>query len=109
MSFRQSDCDNFKHHLESQLSQHEPMIHDVQMVMRENLFGFQGNQQNPYLKITVIDPRNINSVRSLLENGGANYKGLLKGADNDGVLTFDNIQYILRFMIDTGVSRKSCL
>lgn len=107
VSFRESDCDQFRHYLESQLRQHDPVIHDIQMVMRENLFGFQGNQQNPYLKITVNDPKNITSVRSHLESGGANFKGLLKGADNEGVLTFDNIQYILRFMIDTGVSRRS--
>jgi DNA polymerase delta subunit 1 len=72
------------------------------MVMRENLFGFQGNQKNPYLKITVTDPKHINELRTAFEKGNANYKNLWKGAD-DGILTFDSIQYILRFMIDTGV------
>lgn len=32
-----------------------------------------------------------------------NYKHLWKGVDG-GILTFDSIQYVLRFMIDTGVS-----
>lgn len=72
------------------------------MVMRENLFGFQGNQKSPYLKITVTDPRHINKVRTLIETGQANYRGMWRG-DGDGILTFDNIEYILRFMIDTGV------
>jgi DNA polymerase delta subunit 1 len=72
------------------------------MVMRENLFGFQGNQRSPYLKITVTDPKHINRLRTSIESGGANFKGLWKGADG-GILTFDNIQYILRFMIDTKV------
>lgn len=73
--------------------------------MRENLFGFQGNQKSPYLKITVTDPRHINKLRSLIESGGttANYKGLWRGIDG-GILTFDSIQYVLRFMIDTSVS-----
>jgi DNA polymerase delta subunit 1 len=74
--------------------------------MRENLFGFQGNQQSPYLKITVTDPKYINKLRTTIETGQANYKNLWKGVD-DGVLTFDSIQYVLRFMIDTGVSTKN--
>ena len=32
-----------------------------------------------------------------------NYKNMWKGVDG-GILTFDSIQYVLRFMIDTGVS-----
>ena len=66
---------------------------------------FQGNQQSPYIKITVTDPKHINKVRSMLESGerGLSYKGLWKGIDS-GILTFDSIQYVLRFMIDTGVS-----
>lgn len=73
------------------------------MVMRENLFGFQGNQQSPYLKITVTDPKFINKLRTTIESGNMNYKQMWKGVDG-GILTFDSIQYVLRFMIDTGVS-----
>lgn len=72
------------------------------MVMRENLYGFQGNQKSPYLKVTVTDPRSINWVRTAIEEGNANYKGLWKAADGQ-VLTFDSIQYVLRFMIDCKV------
>ena len=71
--------------------------------MRENLFGFQGNQQSPYLKITVTDPKFINRLRTTIEGGNMNYKQMWKGVDG-GILTFDSIQYVLRFMIDTGVS-----
>jgi DNA polymerase delta subunit 1 len=75
------------------------------MVLRENLFGFQGNQKSPYLKITVTDPKFINKLRSMIEAGqGLSFKGLWKGVDS-GILTFDSIQYVLRFMIDTGVSQ----
>ena len=72
------------------------------MVLRENLFGFQGNQKSPYLKITVTDPKFINKLRTTIESGSVNYKSLWKGVDG-GILTFDSIQYVLRFMIDTGV------
>ncbi len=73
------------------------------MVLRENLFGFQGNQKSPYLKITVTDPKFINKLRTAIESGSANFKGMWKGVDG-GILTFDSIQYVLRFMVDTGVS-----
>lgn len=102
VSFTPQDCDAFKAYLETSLAQHQPAIYSVQMVLRENLYGFQGNQKSPYLKITVTDPKFINKLRTAIESGSANYKGLWKGADG-GILTFDSIQYVLRFMIDTKV------
>ena len=103
VSFTKNDCEPYKVWLDAQLAQNDPAIHSVQMVMRENLFGFQGNQKSPYLKVTVSDPRSINKVRSAIEGAGGNWRGLWKGVDG-GILTFDSIQYVLRFMIDTGVS-----
>ena len=102
VSFTKGDCPAFKAYLETQLALHQQAIHSVQMVLRENLFGFQGNQKSPYLKITVTDPKHINKLRTTIENGGMNYKQMWKGMDG-GILTFDNIQFVLRFMIDTGV------
>ena len=101
-SFVRSDCEGYKTFLESQIAQHQPAIHSVQIVLRENLYGFHGNQQNPYLKISVTDPKFINKVRTAIQSGAANWKQMWKGVD-DGILTFDNIQYVLRFMIDCKV------
>src|ERR1700733_14613826 len=86
ISFSPHDCDGFKTFLEAQIGQHQPAIHSVNMVWRENLYGFQGNQQNPYLKITVSDPKFINKVRTTIEQGNANWKGMWKGT-GDGILT----------------------
>lgn len=105
-SFVPADCEPFRAFLETKLAQHQPAIHSVKVVMRENLFGFQGNQRNPYLKITVTDPKYINKLRTTIESGSANYKGLWRGLDG-GIMTFDSIQYVLRFMIDTGISGMS--
>ncbi len=102
VSFAPKDCEGFKAYLETNLAQHQPAIHSVQIVLRESLFGFQGNQKMAYLKVTVTDPKHINKLRTSFENGSANYKGLWKGVDG-GILTFDSIQYVLRFMIDTKV------
>ncbi|KAK4546359.1 DNA-directed DNA polymerase delta [Oleoguttula mirabilis] len=106
VSFTKNDCEHYKTFLESNMAQHQPAIYSVQMVLRENLFGFQGNQKSPYLKITATDPKFINRLRTTIEAGNANYKGLWKAAEG-GVLTFDSIQYVLRFMIDTDIKGMS--
>ena len=103
VNFTQRECEGFKTFLDAQLATHQPAIHSVQIVLRENLYGFQGNQQNPYIKITVNDPKFINKVRSVIEQGTANYKGMWKGSGDGGILTFDSIAYVLRFMIDCKV------
>ncbi|KAL8934824.1 MAG: hypothetical protein Q9211_005029 [Gyalolechia sp. 1 TL-2023] len=106
VSFSKDDCDGFRSYLDAQIASHEPAIHSVQMVLRENLMKFQGNQKSPYLKITVTDPKFINRVRSRFEEGTSNYKGFWKGAEG-GIMTFDSLQYVLRFMVDTGVTGMS--
>jgi DNA polymerase delta subunit 1 len=107
ISFQKEDCEGFKSFLEVKLGQNQPAIYTVQMVMRENLFGFQGNQKSPYIKITVTDPKYINKLRTVIEANEANYKGLWRGVDS-GILTFDQLAYVLRFMVDTKVG-QSCV
>jgi DNA polymerase delta subunit 1 len=106
VNFGRGDCEAFKIYLEGQIAQHQPAIHTVQLCLRENLYGYQGNQQSPYIKITVTDPKFINKVRTTIEKGEANWKGMWKGAEG-GILTFDSIQYVLRFMIDTKMQGMS--
>ncbi|OAA58962.1 DNA polymerase delta catalytic subunit [Niveomyces insectorum RCEF 264] len=98
-SFAPSDCQNFRTYLESQLALHQPGIYSVQMTMRESIFGFQNNTQNPFLKITVTDPKLISRVRSLIEKRNANWKGLW-GQSKNQIMTYDNLQYVMRFMVD---------
>ncbi|KAJ1329725.1 DNA polymerase delta subunit 1 [Microdochium nivale] len=106
VSFTPKDCEPFKAYLETQLAQHQPVIYSCQIVLRENIYGFQGNVQSPYIKVTVTDPKAVPRVRSTIERGDANWKGLWKGADG-GVKTFDNLQYILRFMVDCKIPGMS--
>jgi DNA polymerase delta subunit 1 len=106
VGFGPNDCGAYKTYLESecqkQFNQHSAVIHSVQMTMRENILRYQGNQKSPYLKITVVDHKMINRVRTMVQKGNANWKRLWP-AREDGILTFDNIAYVLRFMIDTKV------
>jgi DNA polymerase delta subunit 1 len=102
VSFTAEDCPKYRAYLETQVAMHQTAIDSVTMTMRENIYGFQGNIQNPYLKITVTDPKLINKVRTTIETGKANWKGMWKSADGT-VMTYDNIQYLLRFMVDCSV------
>lgn len=102
VGFSAKDAVPFKAYLETQVAQHEPVIDNVSMLMRENIYGFQNNTQNPFLKISVTNPKFINKVRSTIQSCNANWKGLWKSPDGQ-ILTFDNIQYVLRFMVDCKV------
>ncbi|KAF7193604.1 DNA polymerase delta catalytic subunit [Pseudocercospora fuligena] len=106
VSFTKNDCEPFKVFLETSMAQHSAAIHSVQMVLRENMYGFQGNTKSPYLKITVTDPKHISRLRTAIETGNANYKGMWKVAEG-GILTFDMIAYVLRFMVDTKMAGMS--
>jgi DNA polymerase delta subunit 1 len=109
IGFQPQDCNAYKIYLESecqkQLNQHSGAIYSVQMTMRENILRYQGNQKSPYLKITVNDPKIIGRVRNMVHNSNANWKGLWPATTDGKILIFDNIAYVLRFMIDTKVSR----
>lgn len=102
VSFQPQDCANYKAYLETQIAQHQPAIHSIQFAMREDIYGFQGNVQSPYLKVTVADPKFIPKVRAVIESGQANWKGMWKTPDGR-IKTYDNIQYVLRFMVDCKV------
>jgi len=106
IGFTHENIEGYRKWLDQKLSNgREPVIHKVEIVMRENLYHFRGNQKSPYLKISVTDPRNISRVRSILEKGEGNYHGMWPVSD--GLMTFDNIQYVMRFMVDTKIAGMS--
>ncbi|KAI0014826.1 DNA polymerase delta catalytic subunit [Xylariomycetidae sp. FL0641] len=108
VNFTPNDCEPFKAFLETQIAQHQQVIFSCNIVLRENIYGFQGNTQSPYIKVTVTDPKFIPKVRSTLERGDANWKGMWKGVEG-GIMTFDNIQYVLRLMVDCKIPGMSWL
>jgi len=100
-AFAESDCAAFRVYLESVMASHQPLIHSVQFAMRESIMGFQNNTRHPFLKITVTDPKFIGRVRTAVSEGNANWKRMWKYQDK--IMTYDNIQYVLRFMVDCQV------
>ena len=106
VAFAKTDCAGLRTYLESKLATNDAVVDSVQMLLREDLFGFQGNQKSPYLKISVTDSVHIPKLRSCFEGGDVDYKGFWADAEG-GVMTYDNVEYVLRFMIDTGMTGMS--
>ncbi|KAK6543072.1 DNA-directed DNA polymerase delta [Orbilia ellipsospora] len=106
IGFDHSHIRSYQDWLQGRVGAGPDSIASIQIVMRENLYGFQGNQKSPYIKITVADPKHIPRVRKFLEKGDANYSGMWRGVEG-GIMTFDNIQFIMRFMVDTKMGGMS--
>ncbi|KAI5867309.1 DNA polymerase family B-domain-containing protein [Durotheca rogersii] len=98
ISFTPDLCEPFRAYLENHLG-NQPIVHSCQLLARENIYGFQGNNKSPFIKITVTDPKFIPRVRAAFEKDEVNWRGMWKGVDG-GIMTFDNLQYVLRFMVD---------
>ncbi|PKS05266.1 hypothetical protein jhhlp_008637 [Lomentospora prolificans] len=103
VSFQPSDCAAFMAYLDAQVESDQSAIHSVTVVMRMDIYEYQGNIESPYLKITVTDPKLMPKVRSAIEDNHANWKGMFPLNKFKKVTTYDNIQYVLRFMIDCHV------
>ncbi|KAL5611613.1 hypothetical protein BROUX41_000803 [Berkeleyomyces rouxiae] len=106
VSFQPKDCLPLKTHLESCLSNFQPMIHTVSLHMKQSIYGFQGKDHSPYIKITVTDPKWAPRVRSALESGKISRSSVWQVPDGP-IRTFDNIQYMLRLMVDCKIQGMS--
>ncbi|KAI4189296.1 MAG: hypothetical protein L6R41_001565 [Letrouitia leprolyta] len=105
-SFTKNDCDGLRVYLDAQIGSNEPAIHSIKICARTNLMKFQGNVDANYLQIFATDPKFIPKIRSKFEDKGFSYKGFWRGVEG-GILTFDMLQYVLRFMVDKGVTGMS--
>ncbi|KAF8477172.1 DNA polymerase subunit delta large [Kalaharituber pfeilii] len=105
IGFEQSHLEPYKQFLEQKLANRETVISSVVLCQRENLYHYTGGQKSPYIKISVTDPKYISRVRTILESGNGNFRSMYK--TDDGIVTFDNIQYVLRFMVDTKITGMS--
>src|SRR5271170_367654 len=85
------------------VSRGQPAIHHIEISMKENLWGYNGNQKTPFLKIILKDPKLLARARIVFEQGEVQFMDMFQG----NTLTFEsNIQFLLRFMIDTKVPNR---
>ncbi|RPA95975.1 hypothetical protein L873DRAFT_1812061 [Choiromyces venosus 120613-1] len=107
IGFTRQHLAGFRTFLENKLQTGlEPAIACVQILLRQNLYGYTGNQLSPYIKIDVTDPKLIPRLRNLIEHGDANYENMWPAGDG-GTKTYDALQFVMRFMVDTKISGMS--
>ncbi|KAG8176686.1 hypothetical protein JTE90_018415, partial [Oedothorax gibbosus] len=106
-NFQQSDCAKFREILNSavisDMKSNKENIRDavlaVEIVQRENIYGYTKGGKRPFLKITVVLPKFLPAAGRLLENG------IRWGSS--GVKNFPafetNINFEIRFMVDTKI------
>ncbi|GMF45822.1 unnamed protein product [[Candida] boidinii] len=72
--------------------------------MKESIWGYNNNTKLPFLKVYVSNQKFIGKLRSGFERGEVQYKDLFPPS---GTMTFDNIQYLLRMMVDNKITGMS--
>lgn len=71
----------------------------VDVMQKENIYGYHGNKMMPFLKITVAYPKLIAPARRILESGMS-----VPPYPHRGYQTYEsNIDFEIRFMVDTDV------
>lgn len=94
--FQQTDCSSFNNHLNSLFGARS--VTKVEMVAKKSLMNYLGDQDVAFLKITTGDIRSLGKVRGSLERGEVSFRDLMSSGDSQ--VSYENIAYSLRFMID---------
>ncbi|KAK9470006.1 DNA polymerase family B-domain-containing protein [Dipodascopsis tothii] len=78
-------------------------IERLELAMKESLWGYTGGVKSPFIKVVVQDPKHANKVRGGFERGEINFQGMFVSQ----TMTFDNISYLIRAMVDNGICGMS--
>ncbi|KAJ2373627.1 DNA-directed DNA polymerase delta, partial [Coemansia sp. RSA 2607] len=74
-------------------------IVDIQMCMKEPLFGYHGNVKAPFFKVIVRNPKLVRPVSQIVKRG-FNVHGVGMYAST---CYESNLEYTIRFMVDTDI------
>lgn len=94
--FEPRHCAEFRTHLNMLFG--SQTVHEISLCKKKSLMNFTGHEDVAFLQITLTDPRQLSKIRGAMERGEISFKDLIKSGDQ--ILTYENIAYTLRFMID---------
>lgn len=77
----------------------------AEICLKELIWGFNNNVKSPFLKIYVDNSKNISKIRGSFERGEIRFENLFPPQN----VTYDNINYLLRLMVDCKISGMSWL
>lgn len=78
-------------------------IHDIEIVLKESIWGFNNNMKTPFFKVVVKNAREITKIRGAFERGEISFENFFPQNN----VTYDNINYLLRMMIDCKITGMS--
>lgn len=87
------------------MSEHYQGIHDIQIKMKESIWGYNKNIKTPFFKVIIDNSKNVTKVRSAFERGDIQFENLFPQQS----VTYDNINYLLRLMVDCKITGMSWL
>ncbi|KTW30100.1 DNA-directed DNA polymerase delta POL3 [Pneumocystis jirovecii RU7] len=100
-SFSEEHISSFKIALENTINSGNRVVNNIELVTRQSIYGFQGDEKSLFIKIIVNDPKYIARIRSSFERGDINFDNMFPPQ----YITFEsNIPYVLRFMIDASIT-----
>ncbi|OZJ06486.1 DNA polymerase delta catalytic subunit [Bifiguratus adelaidae] len=87
--------------LQARLGNYNSVV-KLEIVLKQDLYGYNGDQKVPFVKVTLKDPKWVSKARSTMEGEGIQIAGL---SQNYTCTTYEsNLAYLLRFMIDCKVT-----
>lgn len=79
-------------------------IHDISIELKESIWGYSNNLKVPFFKVVVENAKDITKIRGAFERGEVKFENFFSSGENS---TYDNINYLLRMMIDCNITGMS--
>ncbi|ODV98031.1 hypothetical protein PACTADRAFT_36662 [Pachysolen tannophilus NRRL Y-2460] len=90
--------------LKAYLNERYQGVSNIEISFKESIWGYNNNMKLPFLKIVVDNAKYVPKLRSAFERGEVQFKDLFPIS---GQMSFDNIQYLLRMMVDCKITGMS--
>lgn len=78
-------------------------VHSIEIAMKESIWGFNNNTKIPFFKVVTNNARDTTKLRGAFERGEVNFENLFPPNN----VSYDNINYLLRMMIDCKITGMS--
>ncbi|KAK6460337.1 DNA polymerase delta catalytic subunit [Scheffersomyces coipomensis] len=87
----------------SYLKENYDGVKDVGIKLKESIWGFNNNIKTQFFQVYVNNTKNITKIRGAFERGEVRFENLFPPQS----VSFDNINYVLRLMIDCKITGMS--
>lgn len=106
VGFRKSDIPGLLEHLKTLEIGN---VKHIDLPLKESIWGYNGNVKSPFLQIFCGDLRSVQKLRGAFERGEINYNNGSGPTSlfSSPTMSFDNINYVLRAMIDCKITGMS--